>query len=361
MAEDYGDKTESPTPRRRMQAREEGNVARSPDISAAVILLAGLFMVTWFGQSLLGQVRGVTERLLSEDVLGDHSAEGALPLLLESALPVVVGLVPLAGGLLLAAVLANLAQVGFFLSTKRLKPNLGALNPTKGVKRLFGQGRAVAQLVMSLLKLTLVSAVAYSAIAGRMDEIVLAAALSIGQIFGLGAKILFDVTLRIGLVLLVLAIVDYAYQRWKHEQELKMTKQQVKDEMRNMEGDPLVKQRRRQIAMQRTIQRIRRDVPTADVVVTNPTEFAVALRYDAATMRAPRVVAKGQGYLAQRIRETAAAAGVPILERKPLARALYRLVEVGQEIPEQFYAAVAEILAYVYELTGRLRQGQPAA
>jgi len=153
-----------------------------------------------------------------------------------------------------------------------------------------------------------------------------------------------------------LAILEYAYQKWRIEQELKMTKQEVKEEMRRMEGDPKIKQRRRQIALQMLTQRLKKDVPTADVVVTNPTEFAVALKYDADTMHAPRVVAKGQGLIAQRIREIAIASGVPILERKPLARALYKLVEVGQEIPEQFYSAVAEILAYVYELSGRVRK-----
>ena len=143
----------------------------------------------------------------------------------------------------------------------------------------------------------------------------------------------------------MLAIIDYAWQRWRREQQLKMTKQEVKEEMRRMEGDPLIKQRRRQIALQRIKQRIQQDVPKADVIVTNPTEFAVALKYDAATMHVPRVIAKGQGPMAKRIRELAIAHGVPILERKPLARALFKLVEVGQEIPEQFYSAVAEILA----------------
>ena len=156
--------------------------------------------------------------------------------------------------------------------------------------------------------------------------------------------------------LTVLAAADYGYQRWQFERGLRMTKQQVKDEMRNMEGDPKIKMRRRQIAHQMATKKLKKDVPTADVVVTNPTEFAVALKYDQSTMHAPRVVAKGQGLIAQRIREIAIEAGVPILERKPLARALYKLVEVGQEIPEQFYSAVAEILAYVYELTGKVRR-----
>jgi flagellar biosynthetic protein FlhB len=161
--------------------------------------------------------------------------------------------------------------------------------------------------------------------------------------------------MRVGVALLVLAILDYAVHRYQLEKQLKMSKQEVKEEMRRMEGDPKIKQRRRQVAMQIANQRLKKDVPTADVVVTNPTEFAVALKYDQGAMHAPRVIAKGRGEMARRIREIAIASGVPILERKPLARALFKLVEVGQEIPEQFYAAVAEILAYVYELSGKAR------
>jgi flagellar biosynthetic protein FlhB len=157
---------------------------------------------------------------------------------------------------------------------------------------------------------------------------------------------------------LVLAIIDYVYQRRRIENELKMTKQEVKEEMKRMEGDPHVKARRRQIAMAQHRERLKSTVPKADVIVTNPTEFAVALQYDAATMHAPKVVAKGRGYLAARIRQIAVANGIPILERKPLARALYKLCNVGQEIPEQFYSAVAEIIAYVYELTGKLKPKQ---
>jgi flagellar biosynthetic protein FlhB len=184
----------------------------------------------------------------------------------------------------------------------------------------------------------------------------MAQGLEFKQIFNLGASLVYAIGIRIAIVLLILAILDYVYQRFRVEKELKMTKQEIKEEMRRMEGDPKIKQRRRQIALQGAMQRVKKDVPTADVVVTNPTHYAVALKYDPTGMSAPKVVAKGQDFLALRIREIAAGAGVPILERPPLARSLYRLVEVGQEIPEQFYAAVAEILAYVYELTGRSRR-----
>jgi len=202
----------------------------------------------------------------------------------------------------------------------------------------------------------MVGLVGYSAVHGRIEQIISVQQLSFLQIFGLGAGIVFSIIVRVAVLLLVLAIIDYCWQRYRLEKQLKMTKQEVKEEMRRMEGDPKIKQRRRQIAIQMITQRFKKDVPTADVVVTNPTEFAVALKYDQTTMHAPRVIAKGQGYLAMKIREIAIAHGVPILERKPLARALYKLVDIGHEIPEQFYSAVAEILAYVYELSGKLKQ-----
>jgi flagellar biosynthetic protein FlhB len=257
---------------------------------------------------------------------------------------------------MLVAIVINLIQVGFFLNFSRIQPRASALNPFKGLSKIFSGRDGLVHMVMNLLKLVFVALVAYSAVHGKLPLILSTQQLDFVQIFGLGAQIVYSIALRIGAVLLVLAILDYAWQRWRNEQQLKMSKQEIKEEMRRMEGDPQIKSRRRQIALQRIVQGIRKNVPTADVIVTNPTHYAVALKYDAETMHAPKVVAKGADFLAQTIREIAVANGVPILERAPLARSLYRLVEVGQEIPEQFYSAVAEILAYVYELSGRVRQ-----
>jgi flagellar biosynthetic protein FlhB len=221
--------------------------------------------------------------------------------------------------------------------------------------RILGGGNGWVQLLMNFAKVGLVAAVAWSAVSGRIEQILAVQTLSLMQIFGLSGEVIYAIALRLAIVLLVLALLDYLWQRYRVEKKLKMTKQEVKDEMKRMEGDPLIKQRRRQIALQRAMQRVRSVVPTADVIVTNPTEYAVALKYEDG-MTAPKVVAKGRGYVAQKIREIALEHGIPILERPPLARALWRTVEVGQEIPEQFYAAVAEILAYVYELTGKARR-----
>jgi flagellar biosynthetic protein FlhB len=356
MAEDLGDKTEAPTPRRRQEAREKGNIARSQDLTAASLLVGFMVLLSWYGPGLTQSMRDILQKQLSGESFADMSVSNAANSFLHAILATGLAMAPLLVGAMVIAILVNIAQVGFFASTEKLQPKLGAINPLQGFGRLFKGGQGAFSLAMNLLKLTLVTAVAYSAVHGRLQEIVMVQRLDYVEIFGLASAIIYSIAIRIGVLLLILALIDYVYQRFRVNRELRMTKQEVKEEMKRMEGDPMLKQRRRQIARQMAVQRLRKDVPTADVIVTNPTEFAVALKYDQQTMRAPRVVAKGQDYMALRIREIAIAHGVPILERKPLARALYKMVEVGQEIPEQFYSAVAEILAYVYELSGKARQ-----
>jgi flagellar biosynthetic protein FlhB len=358
MAEDDGDKTEAPTPRRRQEAREQGNIARSQDLTAAALIIGIMMMLDWYGPNLVRALRDVVKHMLSQQSLGDFDIGNLSVTLMATLGSVGRAMAPLLIGVVLLAVLVNIAQVGLFFNTKKLQPNFGALNPIKGFSKIFGGGQGGVALVMNFLKMTLVAMTAYSAVHGRIDQIVLAQQLTFIQIFGLGADLVYSIVLRIGILLLVLAILDYAWQRFRIEKQLKMTKQEVKEEMKRMDGDPKIKARRRQIAMQIATQKMKKEVPNADVVVTNPTHFAVALKYDSSNMHAPRVVAKGQDYMALKIREIAVAHGVPILERKPLARALFKMCEVGQEIPEQFYSAVAEILAYVYELSGKLKQKQ---
>lgn len=356
MAEDFGDKTEAPTPRRRTEAREQGNIARSPDIVAAALLIGVMYTLNATGGNLMRALRSLTTYLFSGDALSVVPTDDAWQTCVLVVKAVGVALAPLLLVAMMVAIVANLLQVGIFFSTKRLQPNLGALNPFKGVGKLLGGGQGMGHMILNVIKVVLIGMVAYSAVHARMFDILTSQKLGFMQSFGLGAAIVYQIAIRVGILLLVLAIIDYGYQRYRTEKKLKMTKQEVKDEMRRMEGDPQIKQRRRQLAMNRVMQRIKTDVPTADVVVTNPTHFAIALKYDKENMHAPRVVAKGADILALRIREIAAEAGVPIVERAPLARALYKLVDVGQEIPEQFYSAVAEILAYVYELSGKIRR-----
>lgn len=358
MAEDFDDKTEAPTQRRREEAREQGQVARSPDLSAAVLLLAFILLLKAFGGGLMDALRALVLHLFSGDSFRDLGVASLGSGLVPPLLGVVAALAPLLAGATLVAIAVNLAQVGFHLTAARLKPNLGALDPIKGLGRLF-KIEGLAHLVMNLLKLALCGALGWSVAVGRLDQVVASQDRDVLPAFALACTIVYKVALYIALLLLVLAVIDYGFQRWRHERQLRMSKREIKEELRRMEGDPKVKQRRRQIALQMAIRSLRKNVPTADVVVTNPTHFAVALKYDQATMSAPRVVAKGADLAARRIRELAVTHGVPVVERPPLARELYRLCKVGQEIPESLYSAVAEILAYVYEITGKLQRNHP--
>jgi flagellar biosynthetic protein FlhB len=205
---------------------------------------------------------------------------------------------------------------------------------------------------MSLAKVIVIGGVAMLIITMQIPQILKIGELDLRPICLLSWGLLFSLGIKLAAVLVVLAVLDYMYQRHQHEKDMRMSKEEVKEEMKRMEGDPLVKQRRSQIARQLAMQRVSQAVPKADVVVTNPTHFAVALRYDADTMAAPKVVAKGADYMALRIRQLAMANDVPLVERKTLARGLYQAVEVGQEVPPQYFSAVAEILAYVYRLSG---------
>jgi flagellar biosynthetic protein FlhB len=357
MADDgAGDKTEAPTPRRRQEARDNGNIPRSPDIVAAVLLVTMMVLMSWYGPGVVHALKDLMAEMLSQASIDGGMA--ALHTDASFALHAVGrSLAPLFAGACLVAILTNVAQVGLYFDVGRLQPNFAALNPVRGFGRVFGghNGNFV-KLLMNLAKMLLVTFVAYTAVHGKIALIVSAQRLTALQAFHLGGLVIYSILIRVGLLLFALAILDYAYQRYRIEQSLKMSKQEVKDEMRSMDGDPKIKARRRQIALQRVIQRIKKDVPKADVVVTNPTHFAIALQYDSKTMHAPKVIAKGQDLIALRIREIAVASGVPILERKPLARALYKMCEVGQEIPEEFYSTVAEILAYVYELSGKMKE-----
>jgi flagellar biosynthetic protein FlhB len=353
MAENDADRTEAPTARRRQEARQQGNIPRSHDLTSSVLLIGGLLMMKWFGPGLILALRDIVQKFLSADSLTDLGTQRIATQMMFCLGRASSALAPLLVGAMVLVIIVNLAQVGINFSPQRLALNFGALNPARGFSKIFGIRQSGPQLLLNLVKITLVGMVGWSAIAGRLGQIIAVQQLAFIQIFALGADLVYTIGMRIAILLLVLAIGDYFYQRFRVEKSLKMTKQEVKDEMRSMDGDPVMKNRRRQVALQRAAQRLKKDVPKADVVVTNPTHFAVALKYDQTQMRAPKVIAKGADFMALRIRQLAGDAGVPVIERPPLARAIYRMVDVGEEIPEELYAAVAEILAYVYELSGK--------
>ncbi len=352
MAEDFEAKTEAPTPRRREEARERGQIAKSQDLCAAVGLLAAMIALNVFGPDMVKSMLNIMREMLGytgPDTVQPSSMMGHswIGLILTAKLTV-----PLCLTLMVVAVLASVAQVGLVFTFHPLEPKLEKLNPISGFSRIFSM-ESLVKLGINLIKVTIVGAVAYITIKDRMAQIVNITQLDYVQLGGFAGEMIYMLGIRLAIILLVIAIFDYCYTRFSIERQLRMSKQEIKEEMRRMEGDPLVKERRRRVARQLAMQRMQHAVPKADVVITNPTELAIAIKYDAETMAAPRVVAKGAGYMAARIRQIAIKSGVPIIERKPLARAMYKTVEIGQEIPPAFYKAVAEILAYVYELAGK--------
>ena len=350
MAAFADEKTEPPTPRRRREAREKGQVARSQDLTAAVLLLAGFLGLALLGPGIWHSLLAIVRTGLNAET--SVRMADVMPFAGAAAVEALKRILPFLLILFFAMLIALVAQVGLLLTLHPLTPSLAKINPLSGIQRLFSI-RSIMLAVINFGKLLLVGLVAYITVIGSASAVVYAFSFEFADVFRLGSSLLFKLGMWLGVALLILALLDFAWQRYRHEQDLKMTKEEVKDEMRSMEGDPKIKQRQRQVQLQLAMQRLRKDVPTADVVVTNPTHVAVAIRYDADTMLAPKVAAKGADQIALRIRQIATEFGIPIVERPPLARALYEAVDVGQYVPQHLYQAIAEVLAYVYELTGR--------
>jgi flagellar biosynthetic protein FlhB len=350
MAEDLGERTEDATPKRLEDARKEGNIAKSVDASSAIVLLALTIALSIALPSIMTAC-GALLRATLEPIDNAHAVR--LDSLDDVVSPSLYSLGALLFPMLLVAAVvayaAHVWQVGFHASGKSLMPKAERISPLSGLKRLFGT-QTLVKTIFDLTKVAIVVAIVAVAVTGFAPTILaLPGADAVDGSLAIG-RMAYDVAIRIAAVLLVLGLADFAWQRFKHKRDLRMTKQEVKDEYKQMEGDPEIKRRRMQIQRQIAMQRIGAAVPKADVIVTNPEHISVAIAYDADSMRAPKVVAKGADHLAMRIRAIAKQHGVPIVERKPLARALYAQVKVGQEVPPDFYKAVAEILAYVYRL-----------
>ncbi len=353
---DQGEKTEAPTQRRRDEARQRGQVARSVDLSSAVILLGALVALNFLGTRILGELGAMMTRMLQAEGAVAWDLENAGQALRMGLWTVAVVLMPILATVMLAGVVSNLVQVGFVFTTEPLKPSASKLNPLAGLKRMFSK-RSLVRLIMSLGKIGIIGGICYVTIAMRMGRILSTSGLGYRQIITMAGELLLLLGLRVAGVLLVLALLDYMFQRWQHEQDLRMSKQELKEDLKRMEGDPQIRARRQRVARQLAMQRMSLEVPQSTVVVTNPTHLSVALVYSE-DMAAPKVVAKGADLMAMRIRQIAAASGVPIVERKPLAQALYKNCNVGDDIPVNLYKAMAEVLAYVYELSKSKKIGR---
>ncbi len=350
--ESFQERTEPATQRRRHEARQEGKVARSQELNSAFVLLAGLGLLALAGPFMLERLSELVRRILGASGQVELRADLLLGYFTGGVPYLLLTLAPIGAGILAIGLLVNLAQVGFVLSWKPLVPRLEVLDPARGFGRIFSR-QGLVELAKSLFKVAAIGLVAWFTLRGEFNR--LAGMSGVGDplpVFGYAAGVALKLGLRVALVILLLAVFDYGFQRWDYEKGIMMTRKELEEESRQTEGDPLVRARVRAAQRDAARRRMMDAVKTADVVVTNPTHLAVALRYDRAKMSAPKVVAKGARLLAQRIRELAREHAVPIVEDPPLARLLYK-IEIGAEVPVGLFRAVAEVLAYVYRLKER--------
>ncbi|GAU79859.1 flagellar biosynthesis protein FlhB [Fusibacter sp. 3D3] len=345
------EKTEQPTSKKIRDARQKGQVAKSKDLPASVGLLAVFFMLSQYGSYMVDQLFGFfymtaaymesPEAFFSNGNIKNYFNETLLFILKLT--------LPLLGVALIVGLLLNYAQVGFLFTLEPIQPKLSKINPLKGLKNMFST-KSLVELVKSVTKSGLLLYVAISYVRQHLKELILVLELHPRQTVLIMWNITYGLVIRCALFLFVIAIFDFAYQKWKNNKDLMMSKQEIKDEYKQSEGDPQlkakIKQKQRAIAMSRMMQ----EVPKADVIITNPTHFAVALKYDQSVGAAPLLLAKGQDLIAQNIKKIAGEHNIPIVENKPLAQTLYKTVEIGEFIPAELYEAVAEVLAYVYNL-----------
>jgi len=354
------DRTEPATPRKRDEARKEGRVAKSSDLISAVVLLFGLFIIRAAGPYMWEGMCNVYKDTLSNLHKNDLTVDGMQSLAISYGIRFGLICLPILVGTSAVAFVANVMQIGFRVTPKAMAPNLNKLDPIKGMTKLFSI-RSAVEVFKSVLKVAVVSWFVYSFLKNAYPRFLDLAGMTPQQIGAVIGMLAWQLVIRGCMIILIIGILDFFYQKYQFEQSLKMTKQEVKDEYKRMEGDPQVKGKIKQRQFELARRRMMRDVVRADVVITNPTHYAVAIRYDSSEMSAPTVLAKGQRLLALKIREIAETNGIPIVENPPVARLLYRTVEVGQQIPEELYQAVAEILAYVYQLNEKTGKRQSAA
>ncbi|WP_027358182.1 flagellar biosynthesis protein FlhB [Desulforegula conservatrix] len=353
MPEESGqERTEEATPRKREKAREEGQVARSVEIPSVIVLLASIVTLYFLIGFVYGKMHDLIRRSLSFDRIPLMDIHELVRQSYHFTFVFFITIAPVLLAAFIAALFSNFIQVGFTVSWQAIEAKPDKLDPMKGFGRIFSKKSAM-ELVKSIFKIIIIASVAYSSVKGSIGQLFMLYDNTIEQIVIFILNDCFRMFFWVLVAMFVLAAIDFGFQKWSHEQQLKMSKQEIKDEYKQTEGDPQIKSRIRSIQMQAARQRMMHEVPKADVVVTNPTHFAVALQYDTMNMTAPKVIAKGAGAIALKIREIAAEAGVPVVENPPLARNLYKLAEIGDEVPPDLYQTVAEILAYVYKLKGK--------
>ena len=349
-----GEKTEKATPKKKEDARKKGQVAKSGELSPAVSLTAFFFLLMMMGSSMLDDFQRIVREALVTYSSWQINEENLKVMVIQMAFASVKIVGPVLALSYVIALAVNYMQVGWLITTEPLKMKLEKLDPIKGAKRLFSL-RSIVELLKSLLKISAGIFVAYLILWDAKEQLPQLSLLSLGSVLAFAGDAVVNLGIYIGLLLLIFAALDYGYQQYEYAKNLRMSKQDIKDEHKQAEGDPLIKSKIRQRQRSMALRRMMQELPKADVVITNPTHFAVAIRYDAQDMSAPTVIAKGQDYMALKIREIAKKHNIITMENKPLARALYNQVEIGQQIPEDLFKAVAEVLAYVYKLQGKVK------
>ncbi|WZL74859.1 flagellar biosynthesis protein FlhB [Clostridiaceae bacterium 35-E11] len=346
-----GEKTEKATPKRRKEARDKGQVLQSKEINSAFILLFTFLVLRSMGNYIYEHMTAFTQNILMEmsNVSNIYTVTGVHRLFISMVIATAKIVIPIVAAAFVTGIIFSYLQVGYLFTTKPLQPKLSKINPVNGFKRLFSL-KPLVEFFKSVIKIGAVGYVAFSYLIDEAKNISKILDMEVIQIMGYLGQVTIGITLRAAIILIILAVLDYYYQRWEHEKEMKMSKQEIKEEYKQIEGDPQIKskikEKQRQISMGRMMQ----DVPKADVIITNPTHYAVAIRYDVSIGDAPIVLAKGKDLIAQNIKKLASENEIPIVENKELARTIYAMVDIGEYIPPDLYQAVAEVLAYVYKI-----------
>lgn len=347
------EKTERATPKKRQDERKKGQVAKSQEIPSAFILFFSFLFLLMFGSFFKTRILDLFTVSFHEYMLWDATQANVAAIFGDLVIDGLILLAPLFLLTMIIAILGNYLQIGFLFTGEPLKPKLNKLDPIQGAKRIFAM-RAVIEFLKSVLKLIIVGSVVGLTLWTKRDEIIQLSNIPLDNILKYTGNMTVIVGITIGIILIMLSILDYLYQRYEYEKNMRMSKQDIKDEHKKSEGDPLIKSRIRDTQRRMALQRMMSDLPTADVIITNPTHYAIAIRYDGDTMEAPQVIAKGKDYIALKIKEKAKEYGIVMMENRPLARALYEQVEIGEAIPNDLFQAVAEVLAYVYRLKRKI-------
>ncbi|SEP57535.1 flagellar biosynthesis protein FlhB [Piscibacillus halophilus] len=343
------EKTEKATPKKRQDSRKKGQVAKSQDVNTSIMLFSIFMFLIVFGSYMGETLTGMYTYSFTEFIHWDLTIKNLESVLFQMTIEGVKVVFPIMAVAMVAAFLANYMQIGFLFTTETLKFDLKKVDPIKGFKRIFS-ARALVEFLKSMFKILAIGAVCLAVIWLNKDDIMLLSMKSVNESIIFFGELTIYMGVASSLILMFLSIPDYLYQRYDHEKNIKMSKQDVKDEHKNIEGDPLIKSRIKERQRQMAQQRMMSEVPQADVVITNPTHYAIAVKYDENRSDAPIVVAKGVDYVAYKIREIAKSNEVMLVENKWLARSLYQAVDLNEEIPEDFFQAVAEVLAYVYSV-----------